>query len=175
VARRTLTPLSALAIGALAGIAGTAAMDTLIYKRYTAGGGDQGFLEWETAAGTESYDGAPAPAQVGKRLVEGYLQTELPPASARSMTNAMHWMTGVAWGVNHAVVVGSMSRRRSAYGLLTGMAAWTASYATLAPAGLYEPIWSYPADVLIKDASAHAVYGSVTGTVFRLLAGARAK
>jgi hypothetical protein len=174
LARRALTPLTAITSGVLAGAAGTLAMDALMYKRYTADGGDQGLLDWETADGVDSYDGAPAPAQVGKRLVEGYLQRDLPPASARLMTNVMHWATGVAWGVNHAIVVGSLARRRPSYGLLTGMTAWTASYATLAPAGLYEPIWRYPPAVLAKDASAHAVYGLVTGTAFRLLAGARA-
>jgi hypothetical protein len=173
--RSPLTPLKALACGAVAGALGTAAMDALLYRRYTAGGGADGFLDWETAAGVETYDGAPAPAQVGRRLVEGYLQTALPPASARPMTNAMHWATGVGWGVNHGLVVGSLPHRRSAYGLATGMAAWSASYATLAPAGLYEPIWRYPADVLLKDASAHALYGLVTGTAFRLLAGGRAR
>jgi hypothetical protein len=173
LARRAPTPLTAIAFGVLAGAAGTAAMDALLYKRYTAGGGQQPFVGWETADGVDGYDGAPAPAQVGRRLVEGYLQIELPAASARPMTNAMHWATGIGWGVNHAIVVGSMPRRRAVYGLATGMAAWTASYATLAPAGLYQPIWAYPAPVLLKDASAHALYGLVTGTVFRLLAGGR--
>jgi hypothetical protein len=174
LARRVLTPLAAIACGALAGAAGTAAMDALLYRRYAADGGDQRFLDWETAAGVDSYETAPAPAQVGKRLVEGYLQRDLPPASARFATNAMHWATGIGWGVNHGIGVGSLTRRRPSYGLLTGMTAWAASYATLAPAGLYEPIWRYPAGVLAKDASAHAVFGLVTGTVFRLLAGPRA-
>jgi hypothetical protein len=174
MARSALTPLEAVLCGALGGLAGTAAMDVLTYKRYRARGGEETFLEWETAAGVDAYEAAPAPAQVGKRLVEGYLQTALPPASARLMTNAVHWATGVAWGVNHGIVVGSMRRRRAAYGLVTGMTAWTSSYATLAPAGLYEPIWTYPASVLLSDAGAHAVYGMVTGTVFRLLAGGRA-
>ena len=170
MARPALTPLNAVALGAVAGVLGTAAMDALIFTR-DAADGDQGFLEWETAAGVEGYDGAPAPALVGRRLVEGYLQRDVPGSSARLMTNVMHWVTGVAWGVNHGIVVGSMSRRRSSYGLLTGMAAWSASYAMLAPAGLYQPIWRYPPAVLAKDASAHAVYGLVTGTAFRLLAG----
>ncbi len=169
----SLKPLTAITLGAVAGVAGTAAMDALMYKRYTADGGDQGFLDWETAAGVDDYETAPAPAQVAKRLVEGYLLIELAPSTARLSTNVMHWATGVSWGVNHAIVVGSMSKRRSAYGLVTGMTAWTASYATLAPAKLYQPIWCYPADALLKDASAHAVYGLVTGTVFRLLAGGR--
>jgi len=174
MARKPLTPLKAITHGVLAGLAGTAAMDALMYKRFLTDGGEQGLLDWETAAGVDSYDGAPAPAQVGRRLVEGYLQIKLPPASARPMTTVMHWATGVSWAVNHAIVVGSMNRRRPAYGLLTGMIAWTASYATLAPAKLYQPIWCYPAPVLLEDASAHAVYGLVTGAVFTLLAGPRA-
>jgi len=172
--RRSLTPLKAITYGVIAGLAGTAAMDLLMYKRFVADGGDHGLLDWETAAGVDGYDRAPAPAQVGRRLVEGYLQIELPPSSARLMTNVMHWATGVSWGVNHAIVVGSMARRPPAYGLITGIAAWTASYATLAPAKLYQPIWCYPVPVLLEDASAHAVYGLVTGTVFTLLAGRRA-
>ncbi len=174
MARKPLTPLRAITYGAVAGLAGTAAMDLLMYRRYRADGGDQSLPDWETAAGVDSYDGAPAPAQVGRRLLGGYLQIELPPQSARPMTNVTHWATGLAWAVNHGIVVGSMTRRRPAYGLLTGMTAWTASYATLAPAGLYDPIWSYPVPVLLEDASAHAVYGLVTGTVFTLLAGRRA-
>ena len=171
--RRVLTPLAAIARGALAGAAGTVAMDALIYRRYVADGGEQRFRDWETAAGVDSYDRAPAPAQVGRRLAEGYLQRDLPPSSARPLTNVMHWATGIAWGVNHGIVVGSLGRRRASYGLITGMTAWTASYAMLAPAGLYEPIWRYPADVLAKDAGAHAVFGLVTGTAFRLVAGRR--
>jgi hypothetical protein len=51
------------------------------------------------------------------------------------------------------------------------MTAWLASYALLAPAGLYEPIWKYRPEVLAKDASAHLVYGLATAGAFRVLAG----
>ncbi|MCA1657580.1 MAG: hypothetical protein LC713_07740, partial [Actinobacteria bacterium] len=89
-----ITPLGAVIKGALAGVAGTGAMDLLMWARYRAEGGGDGFLDWEFSAGLASYDGAPAPAQVGRRIVEGYLQTELPPSSARLVNNTVHVLTG---------------------------------------------------------------------------------
>jgi hypothetical protein len=167
---RQLTLLAALRNGALAGIVGTAAMDTLWYWRYRRGGGQDGPLAWELSAGTESYDEAGAPAQVGKRLVEGLTQTELSPSTARHMNNAVHWATGIGWGTLHGLLAGSASKRRPGrYGLRTGTLAWTASYALLAPAKLYKPMWKYPPSVLGKDLSAHVVYGLATGVAFRVL------
>ena len=167
--KRTPTPLGSLIRGAVAGVAGLAAMDLVLYRLYKRNGGEDEFLAWEFSAGTESYEQAAAPAKVGKRLVEGYLQTELEPATARSMNNAVHWATGIAWGVNHGVLAGSARRPKARYGLATGALAWAASYAMLAPAGLYEPIWKYPVSVLANDLKAHLVFGAVTGTVFRAL------
>ncbi len=167
-----LKPLKGLTAGALAGVVGTAAMDLLWYWRYKRGGGEDGLFKWEFSSGVDSYEQAAAPAQVGKRLVEGFLQTELEPRTARSMNNVMHWATGVTWGAVHGVLAGSTREPRATYGLLTGVVAWTASYAMLAPAKLYKPMWEYPAPVLSKDASAHLVYGLGTGTAFRLLADA---
>ena len=167
--KRTPTPLGSLIRGAVAGVAGLAAMDVLLYRLYKRDGGEDDFLAWEFSAGTESYEQAAAPAQVGKRLVEGYLQTDLEPGTARSMNNAVHWGTGIAWGVVHGVLAGSAGNPKARYGLATGALAWAGSYAMLAPAGLYEPIWKYPVSVLANDLRAHLVFGAVTGTVFRAL------
>jgi hypothetical protein len=65
------TPIGAVGRGLLAGAAGTAAMDTFLFARYRLGGGDSSAVDWETSAGVTSWDEAPAPAHVGKRLVEG--------------------------------------------------------------------------------------------------------
>lgn len=173
---RELTPLTALRNGALAGIVGTAAMDLLWYRRYRRGGGEDGLLAWEFSAGTESYAQAGAPAQIGKRLVEGFTQTELDPQSARRMNNVVHWATGIGWGAVHGVLAGSARKRRPArYGLGTGTLAWAASYALLGPAKLYKPIWEYPPSVLGKDLSAHLMYGLGTAATFRLLFPSRPK
>lgn len=163
------TPLAAVANGVLAGIVGTLAMDLVWYRRYRRGGGTDRFTDWEFSSGLESYENAPAPAQVGKRLVEGFLQTELKPQSAALTNNAMHWTIGIAWGAFHGLLVGSTKERRVRYGLGTGAIAWATSYATLAPAKLYQPMWKYPPSVLGKDLSAHLVYGLGTATAFRLL------
>ncbi len=64
-----LTPFGAVVKGAIAGAAGTLAMDLLWYTRYRRGGGETGFIDWELSSSTTSYEKAAAPAQVGKRLV----------------------------------------------------------------------------------------------------------
>jgi len=68
------------------------------HRRYRRSGGAQPLLAWETSAGLDAWEGAPAPAQVGKRLVEGLFQTEVDPRWARLTGNVMHWGTGLAWG-----------------------------------------------------------------------------
>jgi hypothetical protein len=171
MARGQITPLGAVVKGAVAGIAGTLAMDLFMWARYRQDGGTDEFLDWEFSAGLESYDAAPAPALVGKRIVEGYLQKELPPETARLMNNAVHLLTGTQWGVVHGILAGSSGRGGILSGVRTGLMAWLASYALLAPAGLYEPIWAYPPEVLAKDASAHLVYGLATAATFKALAG----
>ena len=163
------TPLGAVLKGAVAGVVGTLAMDLVWYARYKKSGGDQGFVEWDLASDVEGYEQASAPAQVGKRLVEGLLEIELDPKTAAPMTNVVHWATGAGWGLTHGIVHGSMAKKRTLAGLLTGAVAWGTSYATLAPMGLYEPIWEYEAETLWKDLSAHLVFGLTTGVVFKLL------
>ena len=168
--RTQQTTIEGIRNGVLAGVAGTVAMDTLWYRRYKRDGGADGFLAWESSAGTEGYEQAAAPAQVGKRVVEALLQTELPPSTARAMNNLVHWGTGLAWGTVHALLAGSARRQGVTKGLATGALAWGTSYATLAPAKVYKPIWQYPPAVLWKDLSAHLVFGLGVGAAFRVLA-----
>lgn len=170
VARSKVSPLAAVLKGAVAGIGGTAAMDLLMWQRYRSEGGSDRFLAWEFSAGLASYDGAPAPAQIGRRILEGYLQTELPAGTARLMNNTVHLATGVQWGVVHGILAGSSGRSGALSAARTGITAWLASYALLAPAGLYQPIWTYPPPVLAKDASAHLVFGLGVAATFMVLA-----
>jgi hypothetical protein len=167
--RNDITPISVVAKGAVAGLVGTFAMDLLWYRRYRRDGGTDGFLDWELSASTASYDQAGAPAQIGKRMVEGYLQRELPPESARTMNNAVHLLTGAAWGVVHGILTTSIGPPRARYGPVTGAAAWAGSYAMLTPAGVYKPMWEYPREVLWKDLSAHLVFGLGTGIAYSAL------
>lgn len=57
-------------------------------------------------------------------------------------------------------------------GPVFGTAVWLSDYVTLPVLGLYEPIWRYDARTLARDWADHALHGTVTGLIGRLL-GAR--
>ena len=168
---RGMTPLGAVVRGLVAGATGTAAMDALLYARYRRGHGEEGFELWESSSGLDSWERAPAPAQVGKRLVEGLLALELPPQRARLVNNITHWAYGILGGVQYGIVAGSLRTPRIRYGLVFGAGVWAAGYVLLPAAKLYEPIWKYDRVTLSKDLSAHLVYGLGTAAALRLLAG----
>lgn len=165
-----MSPLGAVTRGLVAGAVGTAAMDLLMYSRYKRGGGEQGLVEWESAAGLDDWDEAPAPAIVGQRVVEGVFQVKLAPHWARATNNVTHWATGILWGAQHGIVAGSARTPRAWHGLVLGTAAWSSSYVVLPLAKLYQPIWEYDAKTLAQDYSAHLVYGAAAGLTFRMLA-----
>jgi hypothetical protein len=164
-----MSPIGAVVRGIVAGIVGTAAMDAFLFGRYRRGGGDRPFAAWEFSAGITSWQDAPAPALVGKRLVEGLFQTELPPTRAPLVNNVMHWGYGILNAVQYGIVVGSLREPRIRYGVPFGAAVWGGDYVILPAAKLYEPIWKYDAKTLANDLSAHLVYGLGTATALRLL------
>lgn len=166
----TTTSLEGGSLGALAGAVGTLAMDLVWYARHKQQGGEAEFPEWEFSTGTEGYEQAGAPAQVGKRVTETLLDEAPPPEKAGLTTDVVHWLTGVGWGAAHGVAAGSFRAPVPVLGPLTGAVAWATAYAVLAPAGLYKPMWEYPPRTLWKDLSAHLVFGTVTGVVFQALA-----
>jgi hypothetical protein len=92
-------------------------MDMLLYERYRRGGGKSRVAEWELSEDLTSWEQAPAPAQVGKRLVEGLFAVELPPARARLVNNVMHWAYGTLNGVQYGIVAGSLPTPQIRYGL----------------------------------------------------------
>lgn len=144
-------------------------MDLLWHARYRRGGGTSGFLAWEFSASMDSYETAPAPAQVGKRVVESLFQRELEPSTAGLMNNVVHWATGIGWGTVHGVIAGWSRTPRLSHGLVTGTAAFVSAYAMLAPAKLYKPMWKYSARTLAKDLSAHLAFGLGTSAAFKFL------
>ena len=165
-----MTPLGALARGVAAGALGTTAMDVVMYRRYRREGGAQPLLEWEFSAGLEDWEGAAAPAHVGRRVVEGLFQVELAPKWARLTNNVMHWGYGLLWGAQYGLVAGSARRLPHANGLVLGPVVFLSGYVVLPLAKLYKPIWEYDGPTLAKDLSAHMAYGVVTAEAFRLLA-----
>lgn len=164
-----MTPLGALLRGMLAGAAGTVAMDSFLYARYRAEGGRQRPLPW-AFGGPSTWDKVSAPAQLGRRLYEGFRQRPLEEGWARLTNNIMHWGYGVAWGGAFGVVAGSLPRTRLVVGPAFGATVWASSYVTLPLAGLYKPIWQYSVAELAPDLIAHAAYGTAAERAFRVLA-----
>jgi hypothetical protein len=160
------SPLGALVCGALAGVAGTAAMDLLLFADYKRGAGSAGFRSWEFSSGVGDWESAPAPAQVGRRVVEGVFQRKLPDRRAALVNNITHWGYGVSAAAGYGLVAGSLPRARARYGIPFGGAVWAVSYVVLPAAGLYKPIWEYDWKTLGKDLGAHLLYGAGTAAVF---------
>lgn len=168
---RTVSPLGAIARGAIAGAIGTLAMDLVWYARYRRGGGDQAFQEWEFSAPADDWEKAPAPAQIARRVYRAALKRDLPADRIPLANNVTHWWYGSAGGELFGILVGSLPGTSPAAGLAWGAILWATSYALLAPAGIYRPIWEYDAQTLWKDLSAHLAYGLALGAAFRALRG----
>ena len=160
--------LSSMIRGVDAGAIGTLAMDTLLYRRYRDGGGRSAFLAWESSEGVESWETAPAPALVARRLLERVSKREVPARYARPLNNVMHWGFGLANGVAFGIAVRSR-RPKAWYGLPFGAAVWASGYVILPQLGVYEQIWKYDLQTLGKDLSAHLVFGTATAVAYSQL------
>ena len=166
----TLSPIGAVLRGVVAGAVGTAALDTLQFLRYRrGGGGGSSATDWESSKGLSSWEDAPAPAQVGRRLTEGLFDTKIPPSDARLVNNVTHWAFGTLSGALYGLIAGSLRKQRVVYGLPFGASVWAGGYVVLPAAKLYKPIWEYDAKTLATDLSGHLVYGLTTATTMRLL------
>jgi hypothetical protein len=163
-----MTPLGAVVRGAMAGALGTVAMDAYWYARHRLGGGTQDPLTWEFG-GPSDWESVSAPAQVGRRIVEGLTQRPLDARWARLTNNVMHWGYGIAWGTLFGIVGGSQRRLHPAEGPLLGLTVWGSGYVVLPALGLYKPIWKYGIGELAPDLGAHLIYGTATAGAFSVL------
>jgi hypothetical protein len=158
-----------LVAGAVAGAAGTAAMDLLLYRRARRAGSEDSFLRWELAADVSGWDAASAPGQLGQK-VERFVTGRPPPdAWARTTTNVVHWATGIGWAVQYGALARRTSPHPSIRALALGPAVWLSGYVILPLARVYKPIWDYDTKTLGDDLSAHLVFGAVTSAVFAAL------
>jgi hypothetical protein len=158
-----------VAAGAIAGAAGTLAMDLVWYARFRRSGGDQPFVPWETSEGTAQYDDAAAPARTAKAVAD-IVGLELPDGSARMMNNIVHWATGIGWGKAQGFVAAATGITNPLLGVATAVTAWATSYAILPLLGVYKPMRQYTRDVLWQDLSAHLAYGVTMGVAYRFMA-----
>jgi hypothetical protein len=158
-----------LAAGALAGAAGTVAMDGLLYSRYRRDGGKDSFWHWEFAGDVMSWEQASAPGQIGRKALRAVTGQEPPNEWARTTTNLVHWATGVAWSAQYGALAAVTARHPWARALAFGPAVWLSGYVLLPLAKVYKPIWEYDARTLGQDLSAHLVFGTVTTATFAAL------
>jgi hypothetical protein len=158
-----------LVVGALAGAAGTAAMDWLLYTRYRRDGGKESFERWEFADDVMSWEQASAPGQVGQKAIRAVTGQDPPNEWARATTNIVHWATGIGWSVQYGALAGVTARHRWARAAALGPVVWLSGYVLLPLAKVYKPIWEYDAQTLAKDLSAHMVFGAVTSATFAAL------
>src|SRR5271169_3130527 len=159
--KHPMTPLAAVAAGLLAGAVGTVCLDAVQYLKHRRAGGTESPLAWEFAP-IDSWETAPDPGQVAKRLIEGFTQSKLPDLSAWPISTAGHWAYGWAAGAAYGVLAGSLPTPHPLYGLPFGAAVFANDYIALPAAGLYKPILEYDAQTLAWDLSGHLAYG--TGT-----------
>ena len=164
---RRRSPLRSVVPGAVAGAVGTAAMDAVQYLRYRAGGGKTRPLHYEFAA-VASFEQAPAPAQIAKRLFEALFHRTVPDEKVNLANNVMHWGYGMAWGGALGLVAGTRRSASAWWGPLFGTVVFVSDYVVLPPTGLYRQIWEYDARTLSKDWADHVVYGSVTAVALRM-------
>jgi hypothetical protein len=164
-----LTPLEAVAGGLLSGVVGTICLDTVQYLRNRRAGGTESPLAWEFAP-VATWDQAPDPGQVARRVIEGFTQRKLSDRWAWPISTAMHWAYGSGAAALYGILAGSLRSPHPAYGLPFGAAVWAAGYVILPAGGLYKPIWDYDAKTLAWDLSGHLGYGAGTGAAFWLFA-----
>ena len=145
---RRLSPLAAVGLGLGAGVIGTGFMTAW---QETVAHFKRSMTPKHMDDGDDPWARAPAPAQVGRRLVQTVLRRDVPPERIPLFTNAVHWGFGTMMGA------------------LFGLGVWAQSYATLVPMGLYKPPWRYPARSIAKDVSYHLVYGTGTAAGYKLL------
>jgi hypothetical protein len=163
--------LDRAARGAVAGLAGTAAMTAWQELSAELRSSDGGPAESEPPQPADPWQQAPAPAKVG-RLLLGALGYDVPDRQIGLLTNVMHWGYGTGWGTVYGALTKAGARERPlARGLAFGTCVWAMSYVQLVPLGIYEAPWKYSSAELALDLSYHLAYGAGVGLAGALIAG----
>jgi len=168
------TPIVAVVKGALAGVAGTAAI-TLAMQVTPAVFERVGLAlpKPERPMRRKAYQPGPnTPTQeLAEKVSEGILEMPLPEEPKVEAGEAIHWAYGAGWGVFFGVLAGSMRLPRHISGLvLGGLVGLVAS--TLVPAmRLTPPPSRQPAALNVMMLGSNLLYGWVTEQAFNLLSG----
>ena len=147
------TPIGAVVRGLLAGAAGTAVMTAA----------QSAYLKARCS------EPSTTPAEVGRRIVEGVLQREVPEQRMDQLNRAMHWLYGTSWGALYGLVEASRRSRRARDAALFGTAVWAASLVHLPAMQLAPPVWEYSPEQLAPGVGFHLVYGVGVGAAYAML------
>ncbi len=147
------SPLAAVGKGLAAGAFGTAAMT-----------GYQLALAKVRDSGSSS-----APAEVGRRIIEGVFQREVPEGRMDALNNAMHIAYGTSWGPVYGVAQSSLGLPPAHHGALFGTLVWGASLVQLPAMKIAPPVWKTPPLEIARDLSYHLVYGLAVAGAYALL------
>jgi len=165
---RAESSAEALVTGVVAGVVGTAAMtayQSLVSRARSGGSGDG------PNGQPDRWTDAPAPAQVGRRVLKQTLRAKVPLDRAALLGNAVHWAYGAAQGVGYGAVRSlAPGLPRLPLGIAFGTAVWGASYVVLPRMGIYRPVTKYPPTTLALDLSYHLVYGLGVASAFAVVA-----
>ena len=145
--------LRRLTRGLLAGAAGTAAMTAA----QTA---------WLKARGEEP---STTPAEVGRRIVEGVLQRDVPEERMGALNNVMHWLYGTSWGVLFGLARADRGAAPLSDGARFAGVVRGASLVQLPAMRLAPPVWEYPPQQLASDVGFHLVYGVGVAAAYAVL------
>jgi hypothetical protein len=147
------TPLRAVTRGLMAGVVGTAAM-TVAQTAYLKARGEEP---------------SSTPAEVGRRIVEGVLQREVPEERMGTLNNVMHWLYGTSWGAVYGLLHASRRSGPIRDGTAFFALVWGASLVHLPAMGLAPPVWEYPPEGLASDVGFHVVYGMTVAAAYEVL------
>jgi hypothetical protein len=153
-----------IALGTLAGVAGTGVMTACQLAVAK--------LRGESAAPgvPRTWEDAPAPAKVVKKAAEAVGEGDrITKKDVPLVTNAVHWLYGITWGAVYGAAVGGRQVDPVAGGAVFGTGVWAAAYAELVPLGISEPPWRSPAKEVAIDLSYHLVYGLAVAGAYAAL------
>ncbi len=151
--RSSLSPLAAVVRGVAAGAGGTVVM-----------------TGYQVAvAKLRDSDSSSAPAEVGRRIIEGVFQREVPQDRMDDLNNAMHVLYGTSWGPVYGIAQSSLGLPVVHHGALFGTLVWAASLVELPAMKIAPTVWKTPPLEVALDLSYHLVYGLGVAATFALL------
>lgn len=152
---RHTSPLGAVARGLAAGAAGTAAMTAV-----------------QTAvAKARDAEASTTPAEVGRRIIEGVFQRQVPEERTEALNTAMHWGYGTSWGALYGLAQGTVHARPGRHGVVFGTLVWGASLLHMPAMKLAPPVWEYSPEELGLEVGFHVVYGVTVAMAYAALRG----